>query len=276
MKKKVFLLLVLLLTVTTIPAKAANYEIKELIPLDTETTIVTKHFSYQGFYYNNNQMEADTLHNNFIIFNKIKNISDEQLPVSISVAFFDSDKKNIGLINYCSSHDTTSVVAGTMLASKEEKSYVIEVNKKYLADKKTVKDIKYISVLGENINCRTSGSLDFVGQTVEEIGMTKNTGIDRNTKFAIEILGVVAGVLLLLFIYKLLFTNAYENVNGSEVRQGYRKLNKELKEQREYEARVNPPKPKEPIKVKRDEVIQQEEAAKNEDKSGTDLHNMYK
>ena len=65
-------------------------------------------------------------------------------------------------------------------------------------------------------------------------------------------------------------------MDGNDVRQGYKTYNKELKDQREYELRINPPKPKEVKKVKTDEVIRQEEEAKNEKNSNTDLHNLYK
>ena len=274
--KKVLLSLLVLIGFSILPVNAANYELRELIPVNTETTIVTKNFSYKDFYYNDNKTEAEALHNNFVIFKGIKNLTTEEKPVTISIGIFDKDKKNIGIINYCSSKDKTSVVAGTLLKSKEEKSYVIEVNKKYLADGKTVKDVKYISILSDNINCNTGGTLDSVGRTVEEIGIPKNRTLDSQTQLLLTIMSIIGLVLLVLFLYKFLFTSAFQNFNGDDVRIGYKKYNKELKEQREYEARVNPPKEKEPIKVKTDEQILQEEKAAHEDKSGTDLHNMYK
>lgn len=274
MKKLLFILFITIIGV--IPVRAANYDLRELIPVNVETTIVTDNFSYKDFYYNDNELEADTLNNNFIIFKSIENLTTEERPVSISIGLFDSDKKNIGVINYCSSKDETSVMAGTILKSKEEKSYVIEVSKKNLADQKTVKDIKYISVLSDNINCNTRGSLDQVGRTVEEIAVAKNKTLDSQSELLITVMSVIGIALVALFLYKFLFTTAYQNVDGSEVRNGYRKYNQELAKERERELRRNPPKEKEPVKVKSDEVLQQEEAARNEDKSGTDLHNLYK
>ena len=87
---------------------------------------------------------------------------------------------------------------------------------------------------------------------------------------------IVGVVLLLLFLYNFMFTNAYQNMDGSDVRAGYRKYNKELKKERERELKKHPPVEPEPVKVKSDKVIEQEKQAQNEDKSGTDLHNLYK
>lgn len=274
--KKIFYLIILLIGISTVNVNAANYELNELIPVDTHTTIVTNNFSYKDFYYNNNELEAKTLHNNFIIFGAIKNLTDKELPVSISVALFDGNKKNLSVINYCSAQDKTSIMAGTRLKAKEEKAYTIEVAKRHLPDKKTVEDIKYIAVLSDNINCNSSISLDYVGYTIKDVKMGKNNNLDKDTQLLIKIVSVIGVVLLLLFLYKFLFTNAFRNMDGSDVRIGYSKYNKELKEEREKELRENPPVEPEPVKVKSDEVIEQERQAQNEDKSGTDLHNLYK
>ena len=274
--KKLFYLIILLIGISTINVNAANYELKELIPLDTKTTIVTNNFSYQNFYYNNNDLEAKSLHNNFIIFENVKNLSDKDLPFSISVAVFDKDKKNLSVINYCSTKDKMGVHAGDILKVNEEKTFVLEIPKRYLPDDKDVTDIKYFAVLSDNINCNSNVSLDYVGYTIEDVNMRKNTGLDKDSQLLIIVMSIVGGVLLLLFLYNFLFTNSYRNIDGSDVRAGYKKYNKDLAKEREEELKRNPPKEPEPVKVKTDEVIAQEEAARNEDKSGTDLHNLYK
>lgn len=256
MKKVLKVLIIVMTLFITKNVYAANYEIRELIPTDIKTTIVTNNFSYREFSYSDGT----------IYFTSIKNLSDEKKKVSISIGLFNKNKKNIGTINYC----------GNELDSKAEGKFQIEVTNKYLGKDYELKDIKYISVLGDNIKCRTSGHDEFIGQTVEEIGITKNTTTDDKTDLLIKILAIVFGALLLLFIYRLLFTRAYQNFDGNDLRQGYKKYNKELQEQREYEARVNPPAPKEVKKIKTDEVLMQEEKAANEDKTGTDLHNLYK
>ena len=51
MKKIIKLLLIICVISIFNNVKAANYELKELIPINTETAIVTNHFSYQSFSY---------------------------------------------------------------------------------------------------------------------------------------------------------------------------------------------------------------------------------
>ena len=258
--KKVFLGILLIVSMLTINVKAANYEFKELMPVDIKTTMVTNNFSYRNFGY-------DTTTDS-VTFEHIKNLSDKELPISISIAFFDENKRNLGVMNFCSKDD--------MLNSKEEKEYSIKIEKQDVAEGKNVKDIKYIAIITDNINCNTERYFDYVGYTVDYIGMPKNNTLDEKTNRLILVMSIVGGVLLILFLYNFLFTNAYQNMDGDDVRIGYRKYNKQLAKERKEELKRNPPKPKEFTKVKTDEVIAQEERAKNEDKSGTDLHNLYK
>lgn len=276
MKKIIKIIFILVITIIIIPVKAANYNMKELIPVNTSTTIVTNNFSYRNFFYNDNKLEADTLKNNFIIFENIKNLTDKELPVSISVGLFDKDKKNIGTVNYCSTQDKTSVVAGTKLKSKEEKNYVIEVNKKHLAPEKSVNDIKYIAVLSDNINCRVAGSQDFVGQKVEEIKVTKNSILEySSTKLFIKIFSIVAVFLVVLFLYKFLFTNSFRNFDGEDIRKEFVYKNKQLAKERKYSNQVVETPPK--AETKSNKIKNQElEENQKQNKEGTDLHNLYK
>lgn len=277
MKKIILFITILVITLVSQNVYAANYNIKELIPVNKHTTIGTNNFRYIDFYYNDNEMEADGLKNNFIIFSKIKNVSDEKKAVTVSIGLFDKDKKNIGTINYCSTKDKTSVVAGTELNPDEEKSYVIEVNKKYLADKKTVKDIEYISILSDNPNCTTGSSLDFVGQTVDEIGQIKNTGLSDDAELLIKILTGIGIVAIIIFVYNFMFSTRYKNFNGEDVRQEYSYINKELEAKRKYDAIHNPTPPKKVKEVKTQGVKAQEERENsNANKESSDLHNFYK
>lgn len=277
MKRIIFFITILVITLVSQNVYAANYNIKELIPVNNHTTIGTNNFRYIDFYYNDNEMEADGLKNNFIIFSKIKNVSDEKKAVTVSIGLFDKDKKNIGTINYCSTKDKTSVVAGTELNPDEEKSYVIEVNKKYLADKKTVKDIEYISILSDNPNCTTGSSLDFVGQTVDEIGQIKNTGLSDDAELLIKILTGIGVVAIIIFVYNFMFSTRYKNFNGEDVRQEYSYINKELEAKRKYDAIHNPTPPKKVKEVKTQGVKAQEERENsNANKESSDLHNFYK
>lgn len=270
MKKKILTILLLMITImktTMVEVEAANYELKELIPVDIETTIVTEHFSFKSFYYNSKKSNDKK---NYVVFKGIKNRSDEALPITISIALFDENRENIGTINYCSKEE------GITLQTDEEKPYAIEVKKDYLAKGTKVKDIKYIAILSENIRCRTSGSQESIGQTVEEIGVAKNNTFDSKTVIMLRVFGAVAIFLIAVFVYAFGFTNTFENMNGDDLRQGYKKYNKELKAEREFQEKTNPKPIPVPKATKSDQVIQQEQQAANEDKTGTDLHNMYK
>ena len=256
--KNIIKIILFLIIISITSANAANYSIRELIPVNIETTIVTDNFSYKSLYYKDD----------YVIFKGIKNLSDNDLPISITIGLFDNNKKNIGTIHYCQEDE--------VLKSKEEKSYAIPVDNASLSNEKSTDDIHYIAVLDENIHCRKGGEDDFIGQKVEEIGMHKNTELDSKSQFLIQILVIIAVGLVTMFLYKFLFTNRFENIDGEDTRLGYKEYNKELKLKREKELREHPPEPKKIKKVKTDEVLEQEEIARNEDKDGTDLHNMYK
>lgn len=256
MKNIIKTLIVVVALVMVIPVKAANYDVKELIPISIKTSIHTNNFSYKEFFFDEKG----------VYFKGIKNLTDKELPVSITIGLFNRNGKNIGTINYCDSK----------LSSKEEKEYEILFSKDYFGENETNKDIKYIAVIGDNITCKTKGSRDYIGETVEEMGYAKNTEIGSQAELVLKILGVLGGGLLALFLYSFLFTRRYQNYNGNDVRGAYRRVNEDLKKEREEELRNNPPVEKVFKPDKSDEVLQQEEQAKNENGEDTDLHNMYK
>lgn len=258
MKKTIFLLL--LFMATLMPIKAANYEIRELIPKDSATTIVTNNFSYKSFSYNSNAEQIE--------FKSIKNLTDEDLPISISIGLFDENNKNIGIINLCS---TTEIIR-----SKEERPFIIKVLD-YLAEEKTAKDIKYIAIIDDNINCRTQGGLDYVGKEIDDIGIIKKSIIDGNTKFAFTVFTIIIIILLIIFIYRFLFTNAYRNFDGEDVRKEYAYINKKLKKERE-KAEKNAPPTSPKIKTDKTDLVREQEIKEGaqENKEKTELHNLYK
>lgn len=272
MKFRIVKLVVFLVSILgVIPVQAANYEVKELIPVNIETTIVTSNFSYKNFYYNKNSTGKD-----YISFKSIQNLANEERPISISVAFFNKNKKNIGTMNYCSTKSDGKVIEQEVLNPKEEISYSIEVTKKYLGKDYSEDDIEYIAILNDNKMCRVTGVEEYLGQTIDEIGIAKNSVLDSSSQLMINIFTILGIVLIILFLYKFMFTKSYQNFDGEDIRKGFKKLNKDLEEERQEELRKNPPKPKEIKKTKTDEVLRQEEEARKEDKSGTDLHNLYK
>ena len=248
---RVILVLIICLSVKTVYAE--NYKIKDLIPYKIDTTIHTDNFSYKGLYF-----DEEGVH-----FNGIKNLTDNDLPISISIGLFDKKGINIGTINHC---DIT-------LSGGNEMSYFIAFSNDYLGKKYNIKDIKYIAILGDNINCRTKGSTDYVGQSVDKLGISHRDKLDTQTELFLSILTIVAGAFLVFVVYKLIFTRAYRNVDGKEVREAYDSINKELKEMRDE---LEKEEPVEIIPTKSEDIIRQEEEAKNEEEEGSDLHNLYK
>ena len=252
MKKiiKIVILLIICLSVKTVYAE--NYKIGELIPYGIDTTIHTDNFSYKGIFF-----DEKGIH-----FNGIKNLTDEKKPISISIGLFDRKGINIGTINYCDYY----------LDGQNEMSYIIKFIPDYFGKNKNEKDVKYIAVLGDNINCRTKGSRDYIGQNVDKLGIIHRNKFDNQVEVFFSILTILGGAVIIFIIYRLIFTRAYRNVNGNEVRKAYAEINKELKEKRNNQKEeIIEDKNQKPI-----EIIEQEEAAAKEDKSDTDLHNLYK
>lgn len=256
MKRFIKVIFILVLSCIVLPVHAENYKIKELIPKKVDTTIRTDSFIYKGMYFDNKGIH----------FNGIKNRTEGKLPISISIGLFNKSGKNIGTINYCDS----SLEAG------QEMSYIIKYNENYFAKNMDSKDIKYIAVLSDNINCRKDGSLDYVGKSIDKLGVISRYDVGTDTELLLIVLGAVGGILLILFIYHFLFTNKYSNFDGNDVRGAYKKVNEDLAKEREEELKRNPPTEPERKSEKSEEVLKQEEEASKEDKSNTDLHNMYK
>ena len=249
MKRMIRVLLVLILCFSFKTVYAENYKLKELIPYNVDTTIHTDNFSYKGI-----RFDEKGVH-----FNGIKNLTKDKLPISISIGLFDKKGINIGTINYCDSS----------LEGEQELSFLIKFGEGQLGKNKKIKDIKYIAILGDNINCRTQVIKDYLGQSVDKLGIIHNNKLDNQTEILLSILTVIAGALLVFVVYKLIFTRAYRNIDGNEVIESYEEINRELKELREQEEKneieVLEPEPEEEI-----EVLEEE---KEED---TDLHNLYK
>lgn len=203
MKKIITLIITFLILMTAYNVQAANYQLKELIPLDTKTTIVTSKFSYKQLYYDSNS--------NKIHFGGIKNISQEEKPVSFSIAFFDEKKKNIGLVNYCDKNNN-------ILQSKTEITFELDITQGYLGEEFTLKDIRYMALLEDNSTCKVDGSQLYIGQKVEDIGKYRRGELSESSALTVKIIGFIAGFLIVIFVYQFLFTNKYKNMDGNEVR----------------------------------------------------------
>ena len=118
MKKFIFLIVLLLL-----PVMVNAEELNTLIPIDTKASVKTEKFEYNNIIYNS---ALDDKGNSLISFDSIKNNMLTPQPVSINVLLFGSDKKNIGLVSYCSDRDLDSNYSGFKLASNESKPFSIK------------------------------------------------------------------------------------------------------------------------------------------------------
>lgn len=255
MKRLVKVIFILLICLSIRDVYAENYKIKELIPYNVETNIHTNNFSYKGISFDDKGIHIKG----------VKNLTDEEIPISISVGLFNKKGRNIGVINYCD----------LGIKSKDELAFYVGYDKEYLGKDVKIEDIKYIAVLGDNITCKTKGSRDFIGQSVDKMGIAHKDKFDNQTELLLSILTILGGAFIVLIIYKLLFTNKYKNIDGDVVRKSYDEINKELQQEREEYLKNNPVVEEKKIS-KPEEILKQEEDAKNEDKNSTDLHNLYK
>lgn len=260
MKRVVSYLIIVLVMLGLVEVNASNYEMMELIPLDVETTIRGDNFLYKDISYEKGSIK----------FGSIKNMSDEKKSLTVSIGLFNKKKKNIGIINYCSTEDALD-------ANDFVENFSISITKEYLGEDYSIDDVKYIAILNENINCRLTGADEFLGRRVQEIYKAGNGSLSQNTVILIDMIKVIGCCLLLLFLYKFLFTKAYRNMDGDDVRQEYAYINKQLKKEREEKKKNEVPKPKVVKTHKNEKIIAQEKSeGEKENKDNSNLHNFYK
>lgn len=247
MKKLLFGILICMVGMNMV--SAANYEVKELIPSSVITSIHTSNFLYKDFYYD---PETES-----IVFASIKNLTDNVRPIQFSIGLFDENKKNIGTIFFCED----SILAD------EIKAFDIKVSS-YLGKEKEAEEIKYISLLGDNATCRKEGKDDYIGKKVEEIGYGKKSLLDTDSWLFVNIIVIVFIILIAGFLYRFLFTNRYDNMNGRDVRKDYEKYQEgKVKEKEELEEQEK----QNPVIVQSRDV-----APKKEMKEEDDIRNLYR
>lgn len=259
MKKIIRIVFTLLIAfVMTIQVSAMRYEFRDLMPSDKTVTLRGDIFLYKDMKLKNNEIE----------FRTIKNLSKENHAVTISLAFFDNKKENIGIINYCSTSDALS-------SKNEVLDYSIKIKSENLAENKNIKDIKYISVLSENSNCRLGGSKEYIGKKIEDINMIGNGELSSSTKLLINILKILAIILFIVFMYKYLFTSAYQNIDGEDTRRYYKNKTKKHKNNNEN---LKPNNNTKTYKHTKSKNIMEQELHENDNanKDNSDLHKFYK
>lgn len=262
MKKKIISLIIVIFTVflTIQQVNAARYEYKELAPIDKTITITGDTFLYKDISIKNNEIKID----------KIKNISTESHAISISIAFFNEEKDNIGLINHCAKERTLD-------PEQEILSYIIPIEKGNLGELNTIKDIKYVSVISENKVCRIDGSREYIGKKVEDINKIETSDLTPATDMLITMLKFIGVGIIVLFVYKFAFTSAYVDMDGDDTRSLFKTRTRINKKKNKKNKNKLIPESEGPIKntEKSEDIIEQEEK-ENSNKDNSDLHNFYK
>ena len=259
-------LLGILVFICFINVNAKDYSIKELIPVDEKASVTTENFFYHDFYFNSKEISS-LINQRVISFNGIKNLDNEERNISLTVGFFNENKENIGLYNYCSLKDNNSK---GLLKQNEEIKYSVYINNGLVSKKSKVNDIKYIAIMSENPNCNSGTNYDFVGKKIEFIEFEDKPSYDfKYVRYCFYLLVFIVIVLIIKFIF-----DATINRNGviTDTLFGIhreKRTNEEIKDQ--YFKRRN----EENLKNKK--VVKKEEIKDISQKDGeTDLHNMYK
>ena len=192
MKKFNYIIVLLLFMVFVLPINTFAADVMELIPVGTNTSVNTKLFQYD--------FVANT---NGITFSNIKNNSNNKVPVSINILLFDTEKKNIGYLTYCSDKDLSSDYSGFKLNAAANSSFYINISSKYFVEGKTNSDIKYIAVQDENKYCEIGGYSKYNGLTLKEIndgGVIASDGVKSKMLSSVLKNNLVMIISIALFI----------------------------------------------------------------------------
>ena len=167
MKKIIhYFLLIIFVFSFSLTVFAQDYELNQLIPVDTAATVKTEKFNYIDFVY---KSQVNGKGNASIHFNKIVNNSITKVPVSINILLFDEAQKNVGFLTYCSDKDVSSNYAGAKINGNQGIEFSINVTSKYFVEGKLPKDVKYIAVMDDNKYCQIGGYTKYDGMTIEQI-----------------------------------------------------------------------------------------------------------
>lgn len=285
--KKFLLGIIVLLSFLSLPVYAEEkYALYQLIPINKHATVETDHFIYRDFYYNDNEMQRESLHNNHIIFAEIKNKSTEELPVTITVGFFDKDKKNIGELNYCGTKEDITFAARE-IGPDVSVPYSMVVTRTDLIDKKDLKDIVYIAVLGENRTCSIGKATENSGRTVEEIkegNPTNKNSLNIDSQTMNFLYGVGGGILLLILFLWFRSVSTSGMTRDEVIREEYKLKHQQNLQNRgqqltppsveNTQTNLEPQQPVEEAKPTQEESLIEE--APKEEQENNDLMNLFK
>jgi len=166
MKKTIKGIIVLILMVLCVPVFATEYRTSELISVGDTATVDTEMFTYTDFSYSSS-VSGETYGR--FNFSNITNKVSKKVPVSIDLLLFDSNKKNIGFVTYCSDQDYDGDYAQKKLGIGKSTSFYIDVVSKYFVGSSGPADVAYFAVLDENPYCHVGGYDKYSGLTLEQI-----------------------------------------------------------------------------------------------------------
>ena len=258
--KVIQIVLVFIMVLSSKTVYADNYKMMELIPKEKKVTIRGDQLLYKDIEYQDGK----------IVVGQIKNISDEKKSITISIGLFGSDRRNITIINYCSTEDALET-------NEVIENYQITIDEDKFDKEKTLKDVKYYAIISENKSCRLGGAKEYVGEKINRINRLGDNSLPSSVTMILKIVKYFIIAFVVLFLYKFLFTGSYRNMDGEDMRADYAYINKEKEKERERQRKLNPKKPKTIKQTKSDKVLAQEKAEKEkENKDDSNLHNLYK
>ena len=260
MKKLIQIFIILIIVISSKTVYADSYKMMELIPKDKKVTIRGDQLLYKDVEFKEGK----------IVIGQIKNITDEKKSITISIGLFGKDKRNISIINYCSTEDALET-------NQVIENYQIPIDEEKFDKDKTINDIKYYAIISENKSCRLGGAKEYVGEKINRINKLGDNSLPSSVTMLLNIVKYFVIGFIIIFLYKFLFTGSYRNMDGEDMRADYAYINKEKEKERERQRKLNPKKPKTIKQTKSDKVLAQEkEEQEKENKDDSNLHNFYK
>ena len=260
MKKLIQIFIILIIVISSKTVYADSYKMMELIPKDKKVTIRGDQLLYKDVEFKEGK----------IVIGQIKNITDEKKSITISIGLFGKDKRNITIINYCSTEDALET-------NQVIENYQIPIDEEKFDKDKTINDIKYYAIISENKSCRLGGAKEYVGEKINRINKLGDNSLPSSVTMLLNIVKYFVIGFIIIFLYKFLFTGSYRNMDGEDMRADYAYINKEKEKERERQRKLNPKKPKTIKQTKSDKVLAQEkEEQEKENKDDSNLHNFYK
>lgn len=186
-----------------INVNAQDYSTKDLIEANSIATVKTTTFTYNniGYIYDQNT------NNSLFHFDSVLNNTNKTKPVSINILLFDSEKKNIGFLTYCTEKDLDSSYAQVELKGNESTGFEIKVLDRYFVEGYSSKNIAYYSIYDDNPYCHIGGYDKYKELTIEQIKSGKvNVDKTNSIQELIDLIDSLDYRLLFVYIFVLIIT----------------------------------------------------------------------